>query len=85
VTTTADGVVRGRGVVVLSQLLLELDLVLEVDRLAMDSVASLLDISDGLLGLHAVNLEREGRVRDISLLIRVLLLLFNDVHELLLP
>ena len=84
-TTTADGVVRGRGVVVLSQLLLELDLVLEVDRLAMDSVASLLDISDGLLGLHAVNLECEGRVRDISLLIRVLLLLFNDVHELLLP
>lgn len=54
---------------VLSELLLKLDLVLELDRLAMDSVTSFVDIYYDFLGLEAVYMKSEGSVRDVPLII----------------
>jgi hypothetical protein len=55
--------------VVLSELLLKLDLVLKLDRLAMDSVTSFVDIYYGLLGVKAVYMKSEGSIRDVPLII----------------
>ena len=80
---SSKAIVWGRAVLVFSQFLLKLDLVLKLKRFLMNSMPSFPYLCDGSLGLTTINLERERSIRDILLFLRIFILLFDNVHELL--